>query len=156
MRLKRQALCEYRLEKCTFHYCLWRCCHSLSRLSLSNSLIHVLLQFYIPHYIKILFCHLGIISLQSSLLAASLGPWETIPHGTKPLVACCSLARFSMSTGGNCMITRDFASQSRYMIVLTLDDLTLVMSVTLMCPLLHTAHVVPLPSGAARPKTGPQ
>ena len=63
------------------------------------SLIHFPLQFCIPHCIANLLHHLEFISSQSSLPAASLVPWGTIPHGTKPPAACCLLARFPMDTG---------------------------------------------------------
>ena len=49
------------------------------------SLIHFPLQFCIPHCIRSLFSHLETILLQSSPLAASLGPCGTIPRVTDPL-----------------------------------------------------------------------
>ena len=57
------------------------------------------LQFCSPRCIAILLCHLALFPLQSSTSATSLGPWGTIPRGTKALATCCLLARFPMDTG---------------------------------------------------------
>ena len=63
------------------------------------SLIHFPLQFCIPHCIANLFCHLEGLSSMIAALAASLGPWGTIPCGVKPFATCCSFARFPMDIG---------------------------------------------------------
>ena len=106
------------------------------------NLIHFPLQFCIPHCIANLLHHLEFISSQSSSPAASLVPWGTIPRGTKPPAACYLLARFPWTLATIQAITCDFASQSRCNIVPTLDDLTLVISVTLLCPLGRTPHAL--------------
>ena len=61
------------------------------------SLIHSSLQFYIPHCITILFCHLKLLAALISTPVALLGSWGTIPRVPNPLAACCSHAHFPMA-----------------------------------------------------------
>ena len=60
---------------------------------------------------------------------------------SRPLLAACLLAS-PWTLAIVQAITCDFASQSRCNIVPTLDDLTLVISVTLLCPLGRTPHAL--------------